>query len=228
MLSHDIRFRRGERGVTMIEVLVTIVILAFGMLGLAGLQNKVNIGMLESYQRGQAVILLNDMAERIKALPVVPCRNLKTSGGVTRCDPNGTTINPAYAPAIAVIQAYATSTPLGTGDSPADACSSLATQALRDKCEWSKTLQGSSETTSGTNSQKVGAMSGARGCIEEITAPNGTNDVCTAGVYRISVSWQGMHPTVAPSLGCGADQYGAENLRRTISTRVAIGLPNCQ
>jgi type IV pilus assembly protein PilV len=219
--------RRHARGITMIEVLVTIVILAFGMLGLAGLQNKVNIGMLESYQRSQAVILLNDMAERMKALPPVPCRNIKVSGTVTRCDPNSATVNPAYAPAVAAIQAYATSTALGTGDSPAASCSGLATQAARDKCEWSKALQGSNETTGGANAQKLGAMSGARGCIEEITAPNGTVDVCTMGVYRITVSWQGMHATVAPSLNCGANQYGAENLRRTISTRVAIGLPNC-
>ncbi|GIZ53870.1 type IV pilus modification protein PilV [Noviherbaspirillum aridicola] len=65
MLSSTFRIR--QHGVTLIEVLVTIVILAFGLLGLAGLQSKLNVGTLESYQRAQAVVLLNNMAERINA-----------------------------------------------------------------------------------------------------------------------------------------------------------------
>lgn len=65
MLRHSFPLR--QRGVTLIEVMVTIVILAFGLLGLAGLQSKLNVGTLESYQRAQAVILLNNMAERINA-----------------------------------------------------------------------------------------------------------------------------------------------------------------
>ncbi len=51
----------------MIEVLITIVILAFGLLGLAGLQSKIHVALVESYQRAQAVLLLTDMTERIKA-----------------------------------------------------------------------------------------------------------------------------------------------------------------
>lgn len=49
----------------MIEVLVTIVILAIGLLGLAGLQARLQASELESYQRTQALILLNDMANRV-------------------------------------------------------------------------------------------------------------------------------------------------------------------
>ncbi len=55
------------RGTTMIEVLVTIVILAFGLLGLAGLEARLQQSELEAYQRAQALVLLNDMA---KACPV--------------------------------------------------------------------------------------------------------------------------------------------------------------
>ena len=49
----------------MIEVLVTIVIIAFGLLGMAGLQVRLQASELESYQRSQALLLLNDMASRI-------------------------------------------------------------------------------------------------------------------------------------------------------------------
>lgn len=58
---------RGERGVTMVEVLVAIVILAFGLLGVAGLQAQIKLAEVEAYQRAQAVVLLQDMVDRINA-----------------------------------------------------------------------------------------------------------------------------------------------------------------
>jgi type IV pilus assembly protein PilV len=54
-----------QRGVALLEVLITIVILAVGLLGLAGLQMRLQASEMESYQRAQALILLNDMASRI-------------------------------------------------------------------------------------------------------------------------------------------------------------------
>ena len=54
-----------QRGTTMPEVLVTIVIVAIGLLGLAGLQSRLQVSEMESYQRAQALMLLNDMANRI-------------------------------------------------------------------------------------------------------------------------------------------------------------------
>ena len=56
---------RAERGITLVEVLVTMVILAIGLLGLVGLQARVQVLQIESYQRAQALMLLNDMAGRI-------------------------------------------------------------------------------------------------------------------------------------------------------------------
>lgn len=54
-----------QRGTSMIEVLVTIVILTIGLLGLAGLQARLQASEMEAYQRAQALVLLNDMASRI-------------------------------------------------------------------------------------------------------------------------------------------------------------------
>ena len=54
-------------GFSMIEVLITIVILMFGLLALAGLQGRAITAQMESYQRSQALILLKDMADRISA-----------------------------------------------------------------------------------------------------------------------------------------------------------------
>lgn len=54
-----------QHGFSMIEVLVTIVILAIGLLGLEGLELRLQTTVLESYQRAQALLLLDDLASRI-------------------------------------------------------------------------------------------------------------------------------------------------------------------
>jgi type IV pilus assembly protein PilV len=54
-----------ERGTSLIEVLVTVVIVAFGLMGAAGLQSRMQLSEVEAYQRTQALILLSDMANRI-------------------------------------------------------------------------------------------------------------------------------------------------------------------
>mgnify|MGYP006380521659 FL=1 len=55
-----------NKGFSLIEVLVTILILMIGLLGLAGLQVRALTSQMESYQRSQALILLKDMADRIE------------------------------------------------------------------------------------------------------------------------------------------------------------------
>ena len=56
----------AQRGASMIEVLVTIVIISFGLLGLAGLQTRMQVSEMEAYQRAQALVMLSDMANRIQ------------------------------------------------------------------------------------------------------------------------------------------------------------------
>jgi type IV pilus assembly protein PilV len=59
--------RTGSRGFSLIEVLVTIAILMIGLLGLAALQTNATIAELEAYQRSQALVLVQDMADRMQA-----------------------------------------------------------------------------------------------------------------------------------------------------------------
>lgn len=54
-----------QRGTTLLEVLVTMFVIAFGLLGLGGLQMRLQLSDMESYQRAQALELLDDMANRI-------------------------------------------------------------------------------------------------------------------------------------------------------------------
>jgi type IV pilus assembly protein PilV len=58
---------RRQRGTSLIEVLVTMVVVAFGLLGLAAFQSKAQVGSVESYQRAQASVLLQDMQSRLAA-----------------------------------------------------------------------------------------------------------------------------------------------------------------
>ena len=46
-----IQCKNNQRGSTMLEVLVTIAILAVGLLGLAGLQSRLQVSEMESYQQ---------------------------------------------------------------------------------------------------------------------------------------------------------------------------------
>lgn len=58
-----------RRGLTLIEVLVTIVILSIGMLGIAGLQAATSKYKINSWARSATSMLLSDFADRVRANP---------------------------------------------------------------------------------------------------------------------------------------------------------------
>lgn len=94
MNSKPARSRR-QRGAAMMEVLVTMLIIAFGMLGFVGLQAQSTLSQVEAYQRTQALILLNDMAQRITLNHTNAASYVATSIGTT--DPGDCTIGATLA-----------------------------------------------------------------------------------------------------------------------------------
>lgn len=56
---------RCSRGFTLLEVLIAIVVFAFGILGLARMQMKTSLASAEAMQRGQVIQLVQDMVDRI-------------------------------------------------------------------------------------------------------------------------------------------------------------------
>lgn len=56
---------RHARGFTMLEVLIALVILAFGLLSLARVQSRAAVTEMEARQRTQAMALVQDMVDRI-------------------------------------------------------------------------------------------------------------------------------------------------------------------
>jgi type IV pilus assembly protein PilV len=178
--------RASQRGASLVEVLVTIVITSIGLLGLAGMQSRLQLSEVESYQRAQALLLLEDMASKI-------------------------TTNRAAA------SDYVTdAAPLGTGTA-CEATDPTSTLVQVDSSEWCMALQGAGELRGGNN---VGAMIGARGCVQAL--PNDD--------YLVTVVWQGMVPLTAPPAGvdCGAGEYdddancADDRCRRAVTTVVRV------
>lgn len=103
---------------------------------------------------------------------------------------------------------------LGTGSSLVPACASgtaeQQTRASQDMTEWHNLLLGGTEKSGASN---VGGMLGARGCVELVSA----------GVYQVSVVWQGNGKTAAPvNVTCGTGLYGDETQRRAVSVNLQI------
>lgn len=170
------------KGSALLETLISIVILAFGLLALAGLQAKLQTSEMESYQRSQAIILLQDITARIS-----------TNRG-----------NAAD---------YVSSSPIGTGDASPDDCSGVAIGTGRDICEWSLLLKGAAEKSGNSN---LGAMIGARGCIEQIS-PDPL-------LLRVAIAWQGLNKTAASNFTCAEGEFGADDgYRRVLTQEVMIG-----
>lgn len=202
MLSLD-GIRQVPRGFTLLEVLITMIVLAIGLLGIASLQSKVQVSQVESYQRTQALLLLQDMVDRI---------------------------NSNRAVAASYVTGTATSGTMGASDTsqPSD-CTTLAMGAARDKCEWSYALKGASEKSGSSN---IGAMIGARGCVEQLQAINAAAGICTPGIYRVTVVWQGLNSTSEPSLQCASDTNygpggGITGYRRAVSAQLIVSVPGC-
>ena len=181
-------FRNSSAGFTLIEILVTLVIIAVGLLGLGAFQARAQQAELESYNRAQALIILDAMVNRINAnRQTAPCYAITTSPGTPYL---------GYA---------------DVGHAGSVSCSGFgnaSTQALAvdDLNQWDQMLKGASEAVAGA---AAGGALGARGCI--------SFDAATS-TYTLAVAWQGMTETVAPAVACGNDAYGLETLRRVIWT----------
>jgi type IV pilus assembly protein PilV len=194
MNGSHMRFAPRQSGLTLVEVLVSMVILLVGLLGLAALMTNSEKAESESYQRAQALLLLQDMVGRINANRAVAACYAVTN------DPSGSI---PYLGVGADVSGLA----CGVGSVTAN------TRAIQDLVEWNDLLQGASETSGGGG---VGAMVGARGCITENDATN--------RIYTVSIAWQGLTATKAPdaSLPCASGLYGDEKLRRVVSIPLRI------
>jgi len=66
-VNRPVQQPRRQRGITLIEVLVTLVVFSVGALGLAGLQATGLRNNRDAYVRTQVTVLANDIADRLRA-----------------------------------------------------------------------------------------------------------------------------------------------------------------
>jgi type IV pilus assembly protein PilV len=138
----------SSRGFTLIEVLITIVILAVGLLGLALLQMNSLANQLEAYQRAQAMLLLEDMASRLRVNSTWAKEWIADN---TDGYPNSTTSD--------TVQTCSSTAP-----------TTAAEIAALDLCQWNNALVGTGVTQGSTN---LGGLVGATGCILNVAGSEG-------------------------------------------------------
>lgn len=113
---------RTQGGFTLLEVMITAVIMVAALLAISGLQSTAANVEYEAYQRARAIVVAEEMVSRLSS------NRVYASDYVT-----------------------GTSAYWGTGDSQPASCSSIAVTRDRDICEWSNMLKGNSVTDAGGN-----------------------------------------------------------------------------
>lgn len=178
-----------QSGVAMMESLMAMTMLLVGLLGIVGLQAKTHTSNFEAYQRAQAMLLLDDMVNRIRSNRyAADCFAVTGAGGVPYLGTDGAD-HRGNTDCTAIV---------GTAQTRA-----IAEQGMAD---WDQLLQGASEVEGGANR---GAMIGARGCV---------NYDPVTDRYTVAVVWQGMVPTFAPPVACANGLYGPDTRRRAVTS----------
>lgn len=199
MSAPSFRSRRRLSGFSLIEVLITMVILGVGLLGLAGLQARAFNAEVESFSRSQALILVNDMADRIATNRVEAKRGSTST--------------------------YNSTTTYGAPYTPTTACSLLPSTtsielAARDMCEWSEALKGATQVSGGS---KVGQLTLAQGCITWSDKTAGPP--AQPQRFLVTVAWAGRSAmgAVPADLTCGSTGPSAiGSFRRAVSVTVPL------
>jgi type IV pilus assembly protein PilV len=189
----------AARGFSLLEVLVSMFVLAMGLLGLAGLQTRVSVAEMESYQRTQALILVQNMVDRIA-----------TNGSALRADIG-------HGTSLAVYTTVLNSTDVGGAEQ-----SCTGSGAALDLCEWGNQIAGVSEKNG--SSQNIGTLTNGRGCIRRPDAADPYLYLVVVSWQGRIASKSPPTTQIDCGSGTGSDaaNYTAANKRRVVALPVRI------
>ena len=196
------KLTRKSSGFALVESMVTVVVVAFGLLGVAGLVSRSFYSEVEAMQRAQASMLLQDMVTRIEGNRANAVAYVTGDAGIT-----------GY---------VSTTTQSGTTAYVLVSCDPASPVVDRDRCVWGQLLAGSNERI---DTQNAGVLVGAMGCVYEMDAFNRIYAVTIAWQGASAGAAPIVDNNFAPT-GCGRDQFGNENQRRLMTTLLRIGTLN--
>lgn len=190
-----------QRGLTMIEVLVALVILSVGVLGVAGLQGISKRTNHQALQRTQATHLADQIIERIRANPTAAA---KYNTGL--------------------------SSPLGGGTisaEPSPKCginTCTAEQlAAHDLWVWEQAIDGAAITAGGNS---AGGLVKPQGCIDFTAKAGKTN----TGTLSVILAWEGMtdisDAASKAAETCGGVATGSDASRRQLVVHTYVFDPS--
>ncbi len=185
------------RGIGMIEVLVTLLVVSVGFLSMAGLQTVAKRSNFDAVQRTTAVILTQDILEKMRANPLSLEEYLTGDTGLG----GGTLTEPTQA------------------CSGAERCNT-AQLAAYDQWLWEQSIDGATETRmlDGATTE-TGGLSNPTGCVSGPAAGG-------AGIYTVTIVWRGLSELTNVSdneCGAGSGNYGAaDEFRRILEIQVYI------
>ena len=173
--------KKKSTGLTMIEVLVTLVILSIGLLGMAALQLTGLRSANSSNYRTQAILLANDMAERMRANQAAVNNNQFIAV-------NSAAINCAAFPAPYCGQHY------GSGGEVAAAACTTDQMAAYDLNVWFCGGANPSGRSGGVRDALLSAVATIT-CIDTDPPTGADADVCTdRSPHTITLSWNEPNP----------------------------------
>ncbi len=184
-------------GYALVETMVTVVVIAFGLLGVAGLVSRSFVTEAEATQRTQAALLLQDMASRMEANRANVVQYVTGDNGITGYE----IVNNAKS----VVS-----------------CDQAAPLVERDRCDWGRLIAGVEERIAG---QTASVLVGGIGCVYELDAFNRVYAISVAWQGPSAGADAIVNDNFAPT-GCGRDLYGDESRRRIVTTLLRIGTLN--
>lgn len=192
--------RDKQRGAGLIEVLVAVLVVAFAVLSMAGLQTVSKKNTREAMLRSTAARMSQSLIERMRA-----------NASATALD--------------AYLDAAANGLGGGVmGSAPLKNCLTQACSptelAYFDVWQWEQVLDGAMEViVDGTQTDAVGGLVAPSACL---TGPAGGGD----GVYALTLVWYGaieMPADTGVLCALGTGSYGANDvLRRTLTLETYI------
>ncbi|MFT5709767.1 MAG: type IV pilus assembly protein PilV [Halioglobus sp.] len=200
LLAHkeNLRVARSQRGFTLIEVLVTFVVLAIGLLGIVSLQALSKTSQHQGIQRTRAVAIADGMLEKIR-------------------------INPAGLATYAIGL-----NPLGDGtisSEPTPNCISAVcntTQmAAHDLWQWEQALDGTTVTVGGV---ATAGLINPQACVIFTAATGKTN----TGLLQVLVQWSDLRETIDAvqagdvDVACGGAAAGGDRFRRKVTASTFV------